>query len=219
MKTSVKILTLLLTVLLLLPLCACQGEEVQTGESIDHAALAATPLETESGSFQKTDSVTEYVCIQMQNGGRILIQLDSSAAPITVENFQSLVQKKFYDGLIFHRVIIGFMIQGGCPLGNGTGNPGYSIKGEFLANGVDNPLKHERGVISMARREMPNSAGCQFFIVHATSPHLDGDYAAFGKVIHGMDVVDAVASCATNSKDKPLIEQKMQMVYFMQPAA
>ena len=137
------------------------------------------------------------VTITMENGDVIKAELYPQIAPNTVNNFISLIKKGFYDGLIFHRVIKGFMIQGGCPLGNGTGNPGYSIKGEFSNNGFTNQLKHEAGVLSMARSMMPNSAGSQFFIMHKAAPHLDGEYAAFGKVIEGMDVVDKIASVKT----------------------
>ena len=136
--------------------------------------------------------------------GEIEVELYKDAAPITVDNFVKLVNKGFYNGLTFHRVIRGFMIQGGCPIGNGTGGPGYTIKGEFASNGVKNPLKHEAGVISMARAMDPNSAGSQFFIMHEDAPHLDGQYAAFGKVTKGMDVVDKIACVATDYLDKPL---------------
>ncbi|NLD88325.1 MAG: peptidylprolyl isomerase [Clostridiales bacterium] len=144
------------------------------------------------------------VTIELENGKKIKLELDAKAAPITVENFNKLVDKGFYNGLIFHRVIEGFMIQGGCPNGNGMGGPGYSIKGEFLSNGVPNPIKHVKGVISMARAQNPNSAGSQFFIMHEDAPYLDGQYAAFGKVVEGMDVVDEIAACDTNFADKPL---------------
>lgn len=132
--------------------------------------------------------------IEMADGGMIKCELYPEIAPITVENFISLIEKEFYDGLIFHRNIPGFVIQGGCPNGNGMGGPGYTIKGEFASNGIENNLKHERGVLSMARAMMPDSAGSQFFIMHADAPHLDGDYAAFGRVIEGMDVVDRIAN-------------------------
>ena len=141
--------------------------------------------------------------ITMEDGGVIDIQLDKQAAPITCENFEKLVKSGFYDGLTFHRVIPGFMIQGGCPLGNGTGGPGWKIKGEFASNGVNNPIRHVRGVISMARAADPNSAGSQFFIMHKDAPHLDGQYAAFGHVVSGMDVVDKIASVRTDWNDKP----------------
>ncbi|MDD3959081.1 MAG: peptidylprolyl isomerase, partial [Oscillospiraceae bacterium] len=134
------------------------------------------------------------VTFALENGGVIKAELYPEIAPISVDNFVSLIEKGFYDGLIFHRVIPGFMIQGGCPDGTGMGGPGYQIKGEFKSNGVCNDLKHTRGVLSMARAANPNSAGSQFFIMHADSPHLDGQYAAFGKVIEGMDKVDEIAS-------------------------
>ncbi len=152
------------------------------------------------------------VIIEMENGKQIKIELYPEIAPITVENFEKLVNSKFYDGLCFHRVISGFMIQGGCPDGIGTGGPGWSIKGEFASNGVKNDLKHERGVISMARSMMPNSAGSQFFIMHQDAPHLDGNYAAFGKVVEGMDVVDEIAKVDTNYADKPIVPQIMKSV-------
>jgi len=142
--------------------------------------------------------------IVMEDGGKIELELYPDVAPITVSNFVYLAKKGYYDGLIFHRVIEGFMIQGGCPDGIGTGGPGYSIKGEFASNGVANELKHERGVISMARSKAPDSAGSQFFIMHETSPHLDGEYAAFGRVISGMEVVDKIATTETGANDKPV---------------
>ena len=150
------------------------------------------------------------VTITMTNGDVMKAELYPEIAPNTVNNFISLVQKGFYDGLIFHRVISGFMIQGGDPQGTGMGGPGYSIKGEFVMNGVRNDLKHTRGVLSMARSMMPNSAGSQFFIMHANAPHLDGQYAAFGKVVEGLDVVDKIASVRTGWQDKPVEEQKIQ---------
>ena len=152
------------------------------------------------------------VRIEMEDGGVIRAELYPDIAPISVQNFVDLVQKGFYDGIIFHRVIPGFMIQGGDPTGTGTGGPGHTIKGEFRANGVVNNLRHERGVLSMARSMMPNSAGSQFFIMHKTSPHLDGQYAAFGRVIEGMDVVDRIASVKTDYSDRPVTEQKMKKV-------
>ena len=142
--------------------------------------------------------------IEVKEFGVIEVELNPGVAPITVENFIKLANKGFYNGLTFHRVIKGFMIQGGCPKGNGTGGPGYCIKGEFFANGINNPLKHTRGVISMARAMDPDSAGSQFFIMHQDAPHLDGQYAAFGKVVKGIEVVDAIASVNTNYYDMPL---------------
>ena len=144
------------------------------------------------------------VVFKIKDFGEIEAELYKDVAPITVDNFVKLVNKGFYNGLTFHRVIRGFMIQGGCPIGNGTGGPGYTIKGEFAANGVRNPLKHEAGVLSMARAMDPNSAGSQFFIMHEDAPHLDGQYASFGKVTKGMDVVNKIACVATDFRDKPL---------------
>lgn len=154
--------------------------------------------------------------ITMQNGKTIDIELNPAVAPITCENFEKLVKQGFYNGLTFHRVIPGFMIQGGCPLGNGTGGPGWHIKGEFARNGVANDLKHTRGVISMARSMNPNSAGSQFFIMHEDAPHLDGQYAAFGKVVSGMDVVDRIASVPTDWNDKPKTAVKMKTVELLE---
>lgn len=142
--------------------------------------------------------------IEMENGGIIKLELDAKAAPITVANFEKLVKEGFYDGLIFHRVISGFMIQGGDPMGTGFGGSKETIKGEFRANGVDNPISHKRGVISMARSQMPNSASSQFFIMHQDGEFLDGNYAAFGHVVEGIEVVDEIASVATDPRDKPL---------------
>ncbi|MBO5783473.1 MAG: peptidylprolyl isomerase [Clostridia bacterium] len=142
--------------------------------------------------------------IEMENSGIIKLELDAKAAPITVANFEKLVREGFYDGLIFHRVISGFMIQGGDPMGTGFGGSKETIKGEFRANGVDNPISHKRGVISMARSQMPNSASSQFFIMHQDGEFLDGNYAAFGHVVEGIEVVDEIASVATDPRDKPL---------------
>ena len=152
------------------------------------------------------------VTFEMENGDVMKVELYPEVAPNTVNNFISLVNKGFYDGLIFHRVINGFMIQGGCPNGTGMGGPGYSIAGEFAQNGFDNQLKHESGVISMARAMNPDSAGSQFFIMHKNSPHLDGAYAAFGKIIEGMDVVNKIAEADTDFRDKPITDQKMKKV-------
>lgn len=152
------------------------------------------------------------VVITMENGKQIKLKLRPDCAPISCENFEKLVKQGFYNGLMFHRIIAGFMIQGGCPDGTGMGGPGWHIKGEFLANGVPNPLKHTRGVLSMARAQDPNSAGSQFFIMHADAPYLDGNYAAFGEVIEGMDVVDEIAEQRTNYADAPLAPQVMKTV-------
>ena len=152
------------------------------------------------------------VTIEMVGGGKMVAELYPEVAPNTVNNFLALAGSGFYDGLIFHRVIPGFMIQGGDPMGAGYGGPGYSIKGEFTRNGFKNDLKHDRGVLSMARTMMPNSAGSQFFIMHKNSPHLDGQYAAFGKVLEGMEVVDAIANTRRGPNDKPLTPQVMKKV-------
>ena len=147
------------------------------------------------------------ITIEMENGKIMKVELYPEIAPNTVRNFISLVKKGFYDGLTFHRVIPGFMIQGGCPEGTGMGGPGYSIKGEFSQNGFENNLKHTPGVLSMARSMMPNSAGSQFFIMHAAAPHLDGGYAAFGKITEGLEVVDEIAKVQTDWSDKPMKPQ------------
>lgn len=152
------------------------------------------------------------VTFEMENGDVFKAELYPEKAPVSVNNFISLIQKGYYDGLTFHRVIRGFMIQGGCPEGTGTGGPGYSIKGEFVQNGVANDLKHTKGVLSMARAMHPDSAGSQFFVMHETSPHLDGAYAAFGQVIEGQDIVDKIAETATDYSDKPLEPQVMKRV-------
>lgn len=152
------------------------------------------------------------VTFTMENGDTFKAELYPEIAPNTVNNFLSLVNKGFYNGLTFHRVIYGFMIQGGCPKGTGTGGPGYSIKGEFSSNGFKNDLKHTAGVLSMARSMMPNSAGSQFFVMHRDAPHLDGEYAAFGKVTEGMEVVNSIAECDTDFSDKPLDPQVIKSV-------
>ena len=152
------------------------------------------------------------VTFEMENGDIIKAELYPEIAPNTVNNFISLVKKGFYNGLHFHRVIAGFMIQGGCPDGNGMGGPGYSIRGEFAQNGFDNSLRHTPGVLSMARAMHPDSAGSQFFIMHKTSPHLDGAYAAFGKVTEGLDVVDKIAQTPTDFRDRPMTPQVMKTV-------
>ncbi|NLD60689.1 MAG: peptidylprolyl isomerase [Clostridiales bacterium] len=150
------------------------------------------------------------VTFQMENGTSFKAELYPDAAPNTVANFVHLVESKFYDGLIFHRVIPGFMIQGGDPTGSGMGGPGWHIRGEFRANGFDNQLRHARGVLSMARSMQKDSAGSQFFVMHADAEHLDGQYAAFGKVIEGMDAVDRVAACRTGAQDRPVEEQRIR---------
>lgn len=152
------------------------------------------------------------VTMEMENGQKVVAELLPEIAPITVKNFVELIRKGFYDGLGFHRVIPGFVIQGGCPEGNGMGGPGYQIKGEFASNGVPNNLKHERGVLSMARSAMPDSAGSQFFIMVADVPHLDGDYAAFGRVLEGMEEVDRIVAVERNYADRPFEPQVMKTV-------
>ncbi|MDD3184648.1 MAG: peptidylprolyl isomerase [Anaerostipes sp.] len=152
------------------------------------------------------------ITITMENGDVMKGELYPDIAPITVENFVKLIKEGFYDGLTFHRIIPGFMIQGGCPQGTGTGGPGYSIKGEFSGNGVTNNLKHTKGILSMARSMMPDSAGSQFFIMHETSPHLDGQYAAFGKITEGLDIVDKIANVETDYSDAPMEKQVMKSI-------
>ena len=167
--------------------------------------------------YIQTNETTNTVQIEMSDGGKIIVELDEKSAPLTVKNFQKLVAQHFYDGLIFHRVISGFMIQGGDPQGTGMGGSQETVKGEFRANGVNNPISHERGVISMARSQFYNSASSQFFICHADAKFLDGQYAAFGKVVEGMDVVDRIASVPTNRADRPLVEQRISSVTFVKP--
>ena len=158
------------------------------------------------------ENKTVKIKIEMESGDKITLELYPDKAPITVENFLSLVQKGFYDGLIFHRVIPGFMIQGGDPEGTGMGGSGKEIRGEFASNGFENPIRHTRGVISMARASDPNSASSQFFIMHADAPHLDGHYAAFGRVIEGLETVDKIASVRTDMSDRPQIDQKIKTI-------
>lgn len=169
-------------------------------------------MENQENNQTANQTANPVVTIEMQDGGVIKAELYPDVAPNTVRNFISLVQHGFYDGLIFHRVIPGFMIQGGDPEGRGTGGPGYAIPGEFSSNGFENNLAHTRGVLSMARSADPDSAGSQFFIMHADAPHLDGEYAAFGKVISGMDVVDRIALAKTGWADKPIEPQIMVKV-------
>lgn len=194
-KNLRKITCLLIMVLFLFGTVGCAAKNNGAGK-------------VSNGNQKKNPVVT----IEMEDGSKIKIELYPDVAPNTVNNFISLVQKGFYDGLIFHRVIPKFMIQGGDPQGTGTGGPGYSIKGEFSSNGFKNDLKHERGVISMARAQNPDSAGSQFFIMVENAPSLDGQYAAFGKVIEGMEVVDKIVKTPRNQADKPNTEQKMKKV-------
>lgn len=166
--------------------------------------------------FTKTDKITNFVSIEMENGDIITVELFPEVAPITVENFKKLVSEKYYDGIIFHRVIPGFMVQGGDPTGTGMGGSKKTIKGEFTANGVKNDLSHKRGVISMARTQIPNSASSQFFICHADATFLDGQYAAFGQVVEGIEGVDNIADAKTDYRDKPYEDQVMKAVYFVE---
>ena len=166
-------------------------------------------------NYVKTNDVTNYVQITMESGKSIVIKLDPENAPITVRNFQKLVGEGFYNGLVFHRVIAGFMVQGGDPTGTGMSGSKDKIKGEFLMNGVRNTLSHKRGVISMARTNVPDSASSQFFICHADATFLDGQYAAFGKVVEGIDAVDEIAAAPTDRMDKPLKDQRMKEVCFV----
>jgi peptidyl-prolyl cis-trans isomerase B (cyclophilin B) len=171
-------------------------------------------LKTSIDADEKKEGLkmAQIVKITMENGNQIRVELDPVQAPITVANFVKLVEDGFYNGLIFHRVNHGFMIQGGCPDGTGMGGPGWQIKGEFKRNGVNNEIQHTRGVISMARSMMPDSAGSQFFIMHQDSPHLDGQYAAFGHVIEGIETVDAIAAVKTGAGDRPVEEQKIAKI-------
>ena len=194
-----KRITVLLLALLLLGSLAC-------------AKGTQAPAAAENKEETQVDKTYPVATITMKDGGVIQLELYPEIAPESVKNFISLANSGFYDGLIFHRVISGFMIQGGDPDGRGTGGPGYSIKGEFSANGVKNDLSHERGVISMARAMSYDSAGSQFFICHADSQFLDGQYAAFGRVISGLDVVDRIAKTTTDSRDKPYKDQIMETV-------
>ncbi len=203
----------------LLALILCLGALVSCGEE----GPAENPFASaaELSPYTRTDQVTNFVRLDLSNGGSIVIELYPEIAPITVENFQKLVGEGYYNGIIFHRVISGFMIQTGDPQGTGAGGPGYTIKGEFTANGWQNDLKHTRGVVSMARRGgNPDSAyydtaGSQFFIMHTVKPSLDGKYAAFGKVLVGLDVVDAIAASPTDARDRPVDPVSMTEVYFV----
>ena len=204
MKLRKNISLLLVIVLSLSLFIGCSKKE----EINDKNTTSTNNAETEKGKDDKNPIAT----IEMEDGSQIKIELYPDVAPNTVRNFISLANSKFYDGLIFHRVIPDFMIQGGDPEGTGVGGPGYAIKGEFSSNGFENTLKHDRGVISMARAQDKNSAGSQFFIMHKDSPHLDGEYAAFGKVIEGIEVVDKIAAVETVAQDKPKEDVKMKKV-------
>ena len=215
-----KITVWLLTLAFAATMLAGCGSKTDTTETTETTEATSAADETSDGAADTADTSEDgelltglhHVTIDVQDYGTISLELDADTAPISVTNFINLANEGFYDGLTFHRIISGFMIQGGCPLGTGTGGPGWNIKGEFAANGVNNPLKHTRGVISMARSMNPNSAGSQFFIMHKDAPHLDGQYAAFGKVVAGMDVVDKIAAVRTDWNDKPTTPVKMKTV-------
>ncbi len=182
-------------------------------ETVGVLCISALPAPAQKQEAERRNKMANpIVTFEMENGDIMKAELYPEIAPNTVKNFISLINKGFYDGLIFHRVIRGFMIQGGCPDGNGMGGPGYTIKGEFTQNGFANDLTHDPGVLSMARAMHPDSAGSQFFIMHEKSPHLDGAYAAFGKITEGMDVVNKIAETATDYSDRPLEPQKMKKV-------
>ena len=218
MKKALSLFLALCAVVACLSFAGCGKEEAKGGK--------ATAEDAGGSKTSAVEGATKFVRIDVKDYGSIVVELYPDIAPITVENFQKLVAQGFYDGLTFHRVISGFMIQGGCPNGNGSGGPGWTIKGEFSANGVKNDLKHTRGVISMARQGNPyndapyrDTAGSQFFIMHQDYPSLDGQYAAFGKVVSGIEVVDKIAAVKTNpSNNKPLTDVVMEKVYFVEGA-
>lgn len=211
-----KILCIVLAALMMLTMVACGAKKNDTNSTASNESATQTETKQDTANKQEEENMTEYpfevittkepipATIEIEGYGTIKLELYPDIAPITVSNFQHLANSGYYDGLTFHRIIEGFMIQGGCPLGTGTGGPGYHIKGEFIQNGVPNSLSHTKGVISMARSGMPDSAGSQFFIMHEDAPHLDGQYAAFGKVISGQVIVDAVATVETNYSDAPI---------------
>lgn len=208
-----KLISILFMLLAVLTITAC-GEKKESEETIVKEEILEGIVD--GYKFTVTDEVTDRVRIQMNNGDIMLIVLSNSQTPITIENFKNHVQKGTYNGLIFHRVIENFMIQGGDPTGTGYGDNSIpTIKGEFASNGVQNDMKHVRGVLSMARSNNPNSASSQFFIVHQDSSHLDGDYAAFGKVFAGFDTLDKIATVKTDGNDRPLTEQKIKSIKFI----
>lgn len=215
-----KVKYILLLLLLVVTLCGCGTSQSKKGDKKVEEKVVKEEINegtVDGYKFKVVDKVTDRVRIQMNNGDIMLIVLSNSKTPITINHFKKLVSEKYYDGLIFHRVIKDFMIQGGDITGTGYGSgEEETIKGEFQSNGVDNTLKHTRGVISMARSGDPNSASTQFFIVHKDSPHLDGDYAAFGKVFAGLDTLDKIAEVETDENDKPLKEQKIKSIRFVE---
>ncbi|MEC5425211.1 peptidylprolyl isomerase [Virgibacillus sp. C22-A2] len=209
MKTiALKLLFTTVLVTLLMAGCGNQTEDKQAEESTDEQTNEQTNEQTEYPNVEENPVVT----ITMENDDEIIAELYPDIAPNTVANFISLIEDGFYDGLIFHRVIPGFMIQGGDPEGNGTGGPGHAIEGEFSSNRFENDLAHDKGVLSMARSQSPDSAGSQFFIMAENSPHLDGDYAAFGQVVEGIEVVDRIVETERGAADKPLEDQRMKTV-------
>ncbi len=224
-----KLSTILILLLAVLTLSACNNKEESKKESEEKEVKLVQDLKVtkeengeivegtlEGYTFKVTDEVTDRVKIEMEDGSLILLVLSNESTPITIKNFKKLVSEGLYDGLIFHRVIKDFMIQGGDPTGTGYGDDSVAtIKGEFTTNGVKNTMSHTRGVISMARSNDPDSASSQFFIVHEDSPHLDGSYAAFGKVFAGLDAVDEIANVNTDSNDRPLNEQKIKTIKFI----
>lgn len=211
-KTLLRTACLALIVTLLATAALCFAGCSKEPAKVDMTEIAKEINSLKTTDFEESSSTTEYVRITVKNHGDIVLRLRKDIAPETVENFRKLVSEKFYDGLTFHRVIPGFMIQGGDPAGTGAGGPDYCIKGEFSQNGFENNLAHTPGVLSMARTMFPDSAGSQFFIMHKAAPHLDGAYAAFGKVTEGLEVVDKIASVNTDYSDKPLQPQKMATV-------
>jgi peptidyl-prolyl cis-trans isomerase B (cyclophilin B) len=208
-KKAIQFMFVALLAVLMLAGCGTEKEKEQTTDNKSADSGEKTAVNSDYASKVEENPI---VTITMDNDEKIQIELYPEVAPNSVANFVSLVEQGFYDGLTFHRVIPEFMIQGGDPSGNGTGGPDYSIPGEFSSNGFENTLKHDRGVLSMARSQDPNSAGSQFFIMVKDSPHLDGEYAAFGKVIEGMEVVDAIVSTERGAQDLPVEEQKMKTV-------
>lgn len=211
-KTLLRTACLALIVTLLATAALCFAGCGKEPAKVDMTEIAKEINSLKTTDFEESSSTTEYVRITVKNHGDIVLRLRKDIAPETVENFRKLVSEKFYDGLTFHRVIPGFMIQGGDPAGTGAGGPDYCIKGEFSQNGFENNLAHTPGVLSMARTMFPDSAGSQFFIMHKAAPHLDGAYAAFGKVTEGLEVVDKIASVNTDYSDKPLQPQRMATV-------
>ncbi len=216
------ILTVILTAALVLFAAACQKTDTpqipsEPGASEEGNETEMTKAQAEG--YKRAEEATLWVNLRMDSGQDIVIELDPESAPVTVANFQKLVGESFYDGIIFHRIIPGFMIQGGDPSGTGRGGSEEQIKGEFTSNGVDNRLPHDRGTVSMARTPVPDSASSQFFICHGDSHFLDGDYAAFGRVVQGMDEVDRIAALRTNASDYPETPPVMAEVFFVEPAA